>query len=277
MDSEHRHELEENLLAKKLAEAYEDVKPRLPAYGVGLVAILAGIIGLNGWRASTAQAEAERWKDFAVAVEGAQPNEDLLRQAMEQNPGTPVAEWAEVTWADGKLFDAAGRYFRDRKTANEYLDEAIAVYERLVKSDDLSISERATFQLGRALELKGELEQAREQYALVTGGFAAVAQARAEQLDSPKVQKAYEWITATKTAQAAATTPTGLEDFEPDDIEMPEVTAADAEATLQDLLDTVEEEVNAAEQAEEEAAEDSLENLIEEATEEPAAETPAEE
>lgn len=253
MDSEHRHELEENDLASWLAEKIEDVKPHLPAIGVGIVLLIAGLIGLNGYRASSQAAEADRWRDFAVALEGAAPNADLLQQAVDTNPGTTVAEWAEVTWADGKLFEAANGYFRDRKAADESVDSAIEVYERMTSAKDRAVSQRANFQLARAFELQGKLEEAREQYARVTGPFAAVATNRAEQLESEDVQASYAWITATKNGPAATGVGSALGDFEPDDIALPEVDAADADATLQDLLDKVEEEVDAADEATEEA------------------------
>lgn len=266
MDSEHRHELEENDLASWLAEKIDGIKPHLPAIGVAVVLMIAGLIGWSGYRASAKAAEADRWRDFAVALEGASPNADLLRQAVDANPGTTVAEWAEITWADGKLFEAANGYFRDRNTADESVDSAIEVYERMTSAKDRAVSQRANFQLARAFELQGKLEEAREQYARVTGPFAGVATARAEQLTSEDVQEAYQWITATKNAPAPTGGETALGDFEPDDIALPEVDAADADATLQDLLDTVEEEVDAAAKAESEAGEE------EEGVETPAAE-----
>lgn len=250
MDSEHRHELEENVLAGWLAKQVEEIKPHLPAIGVGAVLLVAALVGWNGYRRSAENAKAERWRDFAVAIEGAQPNEEMLQQAIDANPGTAVAEWAEVTWADGKLYDAANNFFRNRAEADKSVEQAIGVYERLVSADDRNVAERANFQLGRALELQGKLEEAREQYARVTGAFAAVAKNRSEQLESKKVQESYQWITATKNGPAPSDNTGGLGDFEPDDIALPEVNAADADATLQDLLDTVEEEVDSAADAE---------------------------
>lgn len=267
MDSEHRHELEENVLAGWLAKKVEGIKPQLPAIAVGAVVLIAGLIGLNGYRASAEAARADRWRDFAVAVEGAQPDESLLQQAMDANPGTPVAEWAEITWADGRLFDAANGFFRERKAADASVEKAIAAYERLIKAKDRNVAERANFQLARALELQGKLDEAAKQYARVTGAFATVAKNRAEELESASVKDAYSWITATANGPAATELGAGIDGFEPDDIALPEVDAADADATLQDLLDTVEQEVDAAADAEA-AAEESTEVEAEKPTDE---------
>ena len=255
MDSEHRHELEENSLARWLADTIEEVKPQLPLIGFGLVALVVGSVALNGWRASARAAEAAQWQDFSVAVEGARPNLDLLKSAAANNPGTAVEEWSEITWADGKLWEASRQYLRDRTVADEAAGEAIEVYERLAASKDRLIAERAAYQLGRARELTGDLEEAKKQYGRVTGAFAELAVARVEELDSARLATDYEWITSVKTASATATIdPSATGDLEPDDIEMPEV---DADTALDELLGSVEDEETAEEEpaADEEAAE----------------------
>lgn len=275
MDSEHRHELEQNDLATWLTDKVEAIKPQLPLIGVGLVALVAAIIGMNSWKASAEAAKADRWRDFSVAVEGVQPNLSLLKEAAEANPGTTVEEWSEVTWADGRLFQASRQYFSNRDAANTAIDEAIEVYQRMVTAKDRKVAERAKYQLARAYELQGKLDEAKEQYGKVTGAFAEVAVARAEELDSTEVQAAYEWITATKTASATATTPSGLTpgDLTPDDIDLP---LEDADATLQGLLDEVEDQVNEAGDPDQES--DSTEGASEEASsDESAAEEATEE
>lgn len=242
MDSEHRHELEENALARWLADTIEEVKPQLPTIGLGLVVLVGGLIGWTGWKASAKAAEAERWRDFAVAVEGARPNMDLLKSAAEANEGTAVEDWSRITWADGKLWEASRQYLRNRELADEASAEAIEVYERLVASKDRLVAERAAYQLGRAYELRGELDNAKQQYGRVSGAFADLASARVEDLDSDRLAADYDWITAVKTSSATQTidpSTTTDGDLEPDDIALPEV---DADTALDDLLQSVEDE-----------------------------------
>ncbi|TWT95933.1 hypothetical protein Pla108_30100 [Botrimarina colliarenosi] len=248
MDSEHRHELEENALAGWLSTKIDETKPYLPAIALGVVVLVAGLIGFSGWKTANASAKADRWRDFTVALEQGNPDLVDLKTASEQNPGTAVADWADVTWADGKVYQASQIYFRDRSDANEAVDEAVEVYERLVKSGDRDVAERATFQLGRALELQGKLDEAAKQYARVTGAFAQVAKSRIEQLETPSVKEAYDWITATKTASASSTVDTSgglLDSLDPDDLPLPEVSAEEADATLDSLLQGVDEETEA--------------------------------
>jgi hypothetical protein len=243
MDSEHRHELEENALARWLADKVEAAKPQLPLVLLGVAAAVAAILGWSGWKKSTESAQADRWRDFSVALESGSPDLIDLKSAAEANPGTPIAEWAEVTWADGKLFEGSQLFFRNRKQADESVAEAVEVYERLASAKDRDVADRATFQLARAYELQGKLDEAAKQYARVTGSFAQVAKSRITELESPRVAEAYSWITRTSASPGDATA--GQVGSEPDDIPLPESEPQDADAALDDLLKGVEEEAAA--------------------------------
>lgn len=248
MDSEHRHELEENALAHWLAGKVQGLKAQLPLLLLGAVALVAGLVGWNYWKKSSVDAQADRWRDFAVALESGSPDLIDLKTAAEANAGTPVAEWSEVTWADGKLFEASQLFFRDRKGADESVAEAVEVYERLATAKDRDVADRAGFQLARAYELQGKLDEAAKQYARVTGSFSEVAKNRIEELETPKVQEAYAWISRT-SATPGADGAAGALGSEPDDIPLPESTPEDADAALDDLLKGVEAEANAGDEA----------------------------
>ena len=257
MDSQHRHELEENSLANWLADKVETLKPQLPAILLGVIVLVAAIIGVNSWNTSNASATADRWNDFAVALEQGNPDLVDLKSAADSNPGTPVAEWADATWADGKLFQASQIFFTNRAEADKAIEEAIAIYERLVKSRQRDIAERAGYQLGRALELQGKLDEAIKQYGRVTGAFALVAKDRILQLETDKVKQSYDWITAAKPSGNA----TGgvLDNLDPDDIPLPDMTAEEAESALDSLLQDVDKE-EAAESEGADAAEEKIES-----------------
>jgi hypothetical protein len=285
MDSQHRHELEENALAGWLTTKVEALKPQLPAILLGVVVLVAAIIGLNSWKTSSAAATADRWGDFSIALEQGSPDLVDLKNAADKNPGTPIADWADATWADGKLFQASQMFFNNRSEADKAIDEAVAVYERLVKSRDRDIAERASFQLGRALELQGKLDEAIKQYGRVTGGFALVAKDRILQLESESVKQSYDWITAAK-ATGSTTAGGVLDNLDPDNIPLPDMTTEEADSTLDTLLQDVEKEETAEsegaaateEKIESEAAEAEAEVPAEEGAEEGAAatdETPA--
>ncbi len=240
MDSEHRHELEENELAGWLTEKVEWVQSNLPLIVASLIALIAAVAG---WAAYANNAEAKRadsWRTFTLAVEGVRPSLEALQQAADENPGTEVEQWARVTWADGRLWQGANVYLRDRTQAEEALAEAEATYKTLLSAKNPEIADRATYGLARILEMRGDLEAAREQYSRVGGPFAEIAAARAEALGSDRVKASYAWITQTTAAPSGPTTGE-RPDLTPDDIALPGASdeTADPDATLDALLEDI--------------------------------------
>lgn len=233
MDSEHRHELEENVLAKWLEEKIETLKPQLPFIATGVVVVVAALVGSSIYRQSAAEATGDRWRAFSLAMQGDSPSMDALKQTSLDYPDTGVAEWADITWADGKLWDASNRYLNDRTNAEAAIAEAKAVYESLTDASNSEIADRAAYGLARVLEMEGDFEAARDQYARVAGPFAPLAERRAEQLTGDRPKAEYGWLVnaGTDTATAEATRPSA----EPDDIAMPSDPLAEADEDEGDL------------------------------------------
>lgn len=233
MDSEHRHELEENALANWLDEKIETLKPQLPAIVAALVVAVGGVVGWSVYRQSTDDALGAQWRAFTLAMEGRSPSLDMLKQAAVDHPNTGVEEWAEITWADGRLYAAAQLYFRQRSQSDEALAEAKGAYESLLSASNPEVADRAAYGLARALEMQGDLEAAREQYGRVAGPFATLAAERAEELTSSRVASDYEWIAS--AGEDVATPEATRPDAEPDDIAMPADPLADESEDDEDL------------------------------------------
>jgi predicted negative regulator of RcsB-dependent stress response len=231
MDSEHRHELEENALATWLGSALERWGSVLPAVVAGALLAVAGFVGWSYYSTGAASASAERWQKFYLAVEGSTPNLDALREASSEYAGSPVGDWADITWADGRLFNAADQFLRNRSGADAAIAEAIAKYETLRDSKDAEIADRAVFGLARAYDMRGELDKAIQQYELVRGAFANLAVSRAEELKKPRTKADYAWLAAAATSPAAPASG-ARPDLEPDDASAP----ADTEASLDDTM-----------------------------------------
>ncbi|MEN0110378.1 MAG: hypothetical protein AAF805_06605 [Planctomycetota bacterium] len=258
MDSEHRHELEENALARRLADNIERYRDQLPLVGVAAIALVAAPLVWSAYRSSSQTANAERWQGYVRAVEAGRPDLALLEKAAEDNAGTPVADWSRITWADGKLWEASNVFLRNREQADDAVGEAIAAYEELQRSSQREIAERATFGLARSYELQGDLDQARTTYARVTGGFAPLAEARIAELESPRVADDYAWLTGLRSTPAEEASDALATDLEPDDIAMPadDDEPVDTEAALDDLLGGLEDaDLEATEGSAEEGAE----------------------
>lgn len=233
MDSEHRHELEDNALAIWLADKIEAIKPHLTTIVAGVLAAVAAVVGWSAYKSTAAAGRADAWRSFALAVEGARPSLEGLRQAADENSGTVVEDWSLITWADGRLLSAANGYLADRDGALAAMQEAEDAYESLASSPLAEVRDRAAYGLARLYEMRGELDAAREQYARVGGPFAELASDRAAELASGRVADDYAWITQASTAAPPATD--GASDA-----------AEDAAGDFDDLLENFDAEPTAA-------------------------------
>ncbi|TWT90642.1 hypothetical protein Mal64_10360 [Pseudobythopirellula maris] len=291
MDSEHRHELNENVLAKGISRVWENYGQHATVGIIACVAVVAGLVSMNVYKQSDKAIRSAAWSGYQIAMEDARPNLAVLSQTAEEYPGEPVADWSSITWADGKLWTASTTWLRNRASAEEALATAEETYERLTGSGDDVVANRALLGLARVNELRGDLDQASDYYGKVRGAFADMAAERAEQLAKPSVQSSYAWLSGVETPGAAIDElGPGTTDAKPDDLAMPEETI-DPDAALQGIYDSYDEERSAApageteqETAAEEAAGESEatepaaeEEAASEATEEsdaPAAELP---
>ncbi len=229
MDSEHRHELEENALAKWLEREIKALKPQIPLIIGILIAFAVGILGWTGWTNYQKEEVANQWRDFAVAVTGQRPNVDTLQNAIDQNPGTDVEEWSKITLADGKTFQASLTFMTDRARSEELLAEAEEIYNAMLKEAKVRDNKgRANFGLARIYEMRGELEEASKQYGKVQGMFKEIASERAEYLSSDVARSNSTWLTNVVAETKTDAGSEGAAAAEEDDI--------DPDAAMEDLL-----------------------------------------
>lgn len=117
-----------------------------------------------------------------------------------QYPGSPAADWADLTMADMAFEEGADLLFSDRAQARKRLEEAAGRYGQLVQSRTSRIlAERAVFGLAKTNESLGDLAAARQGYEAVArdypdGACAAVAATRAAALARPAAGEWYAWF-----------------------------------------------------------------------------------
>ena len=238
MKSEHRHDLETNVLARQLAELINRLKPH--ASTISTVALIVAGLVVAGmyFNKSMAARQHEAWDAYNLAIEDPRRDAlDDLKQAAEQNAGTAMAELAQVTWADGKVMQASRLFISRRTIADENLAKAEATYQSLVKSaSSTTIRDRAHFGLGRVYEMRNEIEKAREHYGAVVGGFAEMAQERAEHLAQERTVETCGWLaSAAPVVRASPGVPGTTPEFKADEFGMSD--SADDENLLGNLLD----------------------------------------
>jgi hypothetical protein len=198
MKSEHRHDLETNWLAHHLAVWIERLKPHTTKLmlAAGVVAGLLVVVSISS--SVSASKSKAAWEAYALAVNSTDPELMQLQQVAEEYPDTTMQEWAYATWADRQLMIASSRYLIDREAARERLRKVQGKYEFIVNSGDPQIRDRAHFGLARVYEMLDQLDQAKNEYALVQGDLAKLATERTNQLESDTVQQSCKWLATTE-------------------------------------------------------------------------------
>jgi len=235
MKSAHRHQLETNILAKRLESYIERYRPYLSTIvGVAIALVLL----MLAWSYLTGASAARRsgaWDAYNQAV-GAMPTDlAALRATAQEHPNTKMQQMADVTWADGQVWTASHNYLYNRKAATKALEDATSAYLGVIESsDDKRLVNRARLGLARVYEMQSELEKAREQYLQVEGGYAAYAKQQAERLAKPESKEAYAWLATAQPPQPQTPmgpgTPGQRPVFAPGDVPLPSATPTDPAA-----------------------------------------------
>lgn len=241
MKSEHRHELETNALAVRVSDFLDRVQPYNSLIVGGLLALAVLFFAYSYFSSESVARQSAAWNSYNTAVEGMLPDLTTLRQSAEEYPDSPMQQWADITWADGQVWMASRAFIQNRSAALEALNRAEGTYHSLLKeSDDVQMQGRAHFGLGRAHEIRGDVDKAKTEYLATKGAFAKLAEQRAKQLEEPEAKDVYAWLA---TAEAPRRAPTGggipgnRPGFAPGDLDLP---AADTTGTEPGAAMTVE-------------------------------------
>jgi len=232
MKTEHRQFLETNWLAARLAKWIEKIKPHTGLLVGGLVVFCGIVVVSSFWTTQSAAKHQAAWDEFAIARNTTDPEMMSLRRVAdkEEYSGTPMREWAYVTWADRQVLLASSEYLINRESAQDRLRIVIGIYEELAEGvADAVIQNRARFGLARVFELQNKLEEAREQYSLVQGDLEPMATYRAEKLESPKVQEACAWLASAELPRRSFDGGAGESSSRPNfDASLPDVSLSDS-------------------------------------------------
>ncbi len=207
MQSERRHELETNTLAKGLAQWSDRLRPYTNVVLVAIAALLLAYAGASLWKSHQATGERAAWDAYELAVlEGDGEQRGLQRLASnEEHQGAQMQEWALLGWADRQLLQASRMYLTNREESNKRLTNIVGIYEQYAESGSSpEIRNRAQLGLARTYEMKGNVDEARKQYSLVEGGLAGVATQRMKELESKTVADSVKWLATVPLPKPAA-------------------------------------------------------------------------
>lgn len=162
-----RHEIEQNELADWLGERLEALKPHATAITLGLVLILAIVLGSIYYFGSEGSASSAQWAEYFAAFNDREP-EVALEKLLSEQPGTVVGLWAAQSLGDMNLARGSGLMFSDREKAKEHLDKAEAYFKRVESgTQDTMLVSRARLGLGKVYESLARPKEALKYYEMV--------------------------------------------------------------------------------------------------------------
>jgi hypothetical protein len=197
MKSERRHDLETNELAIRVKEWLETFKPHQgKLFGAAIVVAVAAF-AWSTWSGASGSRQAEAWEAYTLAAYSADPDLLAMKQIAdnEDYASTNVPEWAYLAWCDRQLFLAARNYLINRENATDRLKQIQGIYDTLsTQASDAQLRDRAHFGLAQVYEMQDKLDLAKEQYTLVTGDFAPIAQDRLAALEEDDAKDICKWL-----------------------------------------------------------------------------------
>lgn len=201
MNTERRHDLETNTLAKGLNTWSDKLRPYTSAMLLAVAVLLGIYIVASLWNSYQATRDRAAWDDYQLAVfQDDAESRSLQRLAdSEDHQGTTMQEWALVGWADRQLRLASQQYLSNREEALERLTDVTGVFRQFAETGSTAeLRNRARLGLARVSEMKNDLKEARAQYARVEGALAAIAAERIKELESTKVADTATWLATVK-------------------------------------------------------------------------------
>ena len=286
MNTERRHELEANTLAKGINTWGEKARPYTSALLLAVAALLGVYIIASLWNSYQATRDRAAWDDYQLAVLQGDVEQRALQRlaASEDHEGTDMQEWALMGWADNQLKRASQLYLTNRDEAMERLTDVAGVYEQFAETgSNPEIRNRARLGLARVSEMKNDIKEARAQYARVEGALADIAAQRIKDLEPNHVEATAAWLATVELPKPTPPTGPGTPGARPG-FEATAPATEGTDSTLQDILGTLESSDDPARygEAAKPAADETPAATASEtptatpAATEPAAETPAE-
>lgn len=272
MNSERRHELQEN----ELASVIDRVNAKIEPYSKPIAAIVAmAFIGLLGWGFySSLQAEHRSDATYQLIEGSVGGDSETLATVAATYPETPMAAWARLYQGSQKMGAGINALFTSRDEAVELLNEANSAYEEaLALSNDTLIQSRAHYGLARIAESLGKTDEAIAHYEATMDAGESVemmteSQQRIKLLSKPAAKNFLTWFDEQDFSTADPSLPPALpsDQMLPD---LPDLNFPDLELSNPPAAESAQEEaMDEGAAVETETAEEAAEST---ATAEPAA------
>jgi hypothetical protein len=191
MKAERRHELKHNELSDWLGERVETLKPHATGILLGIVLLVAIILGGFMYFGGENQSSAAAWSDYFGALNNRDPQKTLQDLAA-GHAGSKAAWWALEAVGDMNLGEGAALLYSDRAEATKRLEAAEKAYKQVELSDDPMLKSRAQLGLAKVYESQCKPDEARKYYEMVAHSQKDTAIGKAAAADAARMKDARE-------------------------------------------------------------------------------------
>ncbi len=198
MNSERRHELQQNALADLLGAQIKKIEPYTKLIAVGVAIAVFGGLAYGFYRSAEIGARSDATLELLQNTGSADP--DALASVGDRYADTSAGALAKLLQADALLSEGVAGLFADREAAQGQLDEAFKQYTLVAETTkDPLLRSRANFGAARTLESRGEIDKAVSAYNRVieigeSDAIATVARHRIDHLKSPMTTDFFAWF-----------------------------------------------------------------------------------
>ena len=214
MNSERRHELQENILANYIVKLNKSIDPYSKPIAVGVAALLFGGIG---YALYNGKVSGERSDATLNLIRQASSNDpDAIAMVRAEYPGTPASSWASLYQGSQLLAQGSRALYQNRLDAEDQLNAAAKAFRNaLADGNDPLLRSRASYGLARVSESLGNIEEAIEAYEKCASTaeskeMAEACENRIKALSSESTKEFLTWFAAQDFSPADPSAPPSL-------------------------------------------------------------------
>lgn len=165
MKSKRRHELQTNALANWIGEKIESIKPYTNFIVLGILAVVILIAAVLFIVNRNKQQVAKEWGNYTIEANKRELNTSELTKVAQSDPDSMAHLWALQRAADDQRQKGIDLLYDERDEGLKELTASTKLYQEILKrAKDDFLRRRARYGLARALESKGDIDGAIEQY-----------------------------------------------------------------------------------------------------------------
>lgn len=245
MNSEKRHELQQNVLANYLGDLLKKIEPHTKSIAVVIVAIVGSAVAYGLYLNSKTEAKSDA--TLELLQNASSGDAEALAGVGDRYANTVAGTMARLYEADTNLGAGITALFTDRDEAETLIEDAIKAYKNVTLSTkDTLLASRANFGLGRAYESLGQTKEAIAAYEATASltesdAVAEAAKQRIALLQKAETQEFLTWFAKQDFKPADPTTPPTFPDGQglPDlpDLDLPAVTPMEVPGELKSTSD----------------------------------------